>query len=61
MAVVRTGFSHRRKMMIKNLKGRWPEARLLAVLEELSLSPKIRAEEVTREQYVELARRLAAA
>lgn len=61
MAVVRTGFSHRRKMMIKNLKGRWPEARLLAVLEELSLSPKIRAEDVTREQYVELARRLAAA
>jgi 16S rRNA A1518/A1519 N6-dimethyltransferase RsmA/KsgA/DIM1 with predicted DNA glycosylase/AP lyase activity len=34
---------------------------LREVLDALSLSSKIRAEEVTREQFVELARRLATA
>jgi 16S rRNA A1518/A1519 N6-dimethyltransferase RsmA/KsgA/DIM1 with predicted DNA glycosylase/AP lyase activity len=48
-------------MMIKNLKSRWPEARLREAFEALSLSPKIRAEELAREQFIELTRRLATA
>jgi 16S rRNA (adenine1518-N6/adenine1519-N6)-dimethyltransferase len=57
--LIKTGFSQRRKMMLKLLKGRWPEARLLEAFEKLKLSPQIRAEQVSRATFIELARLLA--
>ena len=52
--LVKLGFSQRRKMMLKLLKTVWPEDKLLAVFERLDLSPQIRAEKVTLEQFAKL-------
>ena len=56
--VVKRGFSQRRKMMFKLLKQDWPEDRLVAGLAETGLSPQVRAEAVSLEQFVQLSRRL---
>ena len=56
--VVKRGFSQRRKMMLKLLKQDWPEPRLTAEFERLKLSPQIRAEEVSLEQFAQLAQAL---
>jgi len=56
--VVKRGFSQRRKMMLKLLKEDWPEAPLAAGFERLDLSPQVRAEEVSLEQFARLARAL---
>jgi 16S rRNA (adenine1518-N6/adenine1519-N6)-dimethyltransferase len=53
--LVKRGFSQRRKMMLKLLKSEWPEASLHGAFEELGLSPQIRAEKVSREEFVALA------
>ena len=59
-AVVKCSFSQRRKMMLKLLKEDWPEARLLGEFERLGLSTRARAEEVSLEQFAQLARGLSA-
>ena len=59
--VVKRAFSQRRKMMLKLLKQDWNPEKLGAACEQLGLSPQIRAEAVSLEQFVELSRRLAAA
>jgi 16S rRNA (adenine1518-N6/adenine1519-N6)-dimethyltransferase len=56
--LVKRSFSQRRKMMFKLLKADWPEQGLAQAFERLNLSPKIRAEEVSREQFTQLARSL---
>jgi len=56
--LVKRSFSQRRKMMFKLLKEDWPEQGLAHAFERLKLSPKIRAEEVSREQFTQLARSL---
>ena len=56
--LVKRSFSQRRKMMFKLLKEDWPEQGLAQAFERLKLSPKIRAEEVSREQFTQLARSL---
>ena len=58
--VVKTAFSQRRKMMLKLLKQHWPVERLEAAFRELDLSPQIRAEAVSLEQFVRLTQLLAA-
>ena len=57
-AVVKRAFSQRRKMMRKNLKGGWPEDQLDAAFAAADLDSKIRAEKVTLEQFVALAKKL---
>lgn len=57
-AVVKRAFSQRRKMMRKNLKGGWPEDQLDAAFAAVDLDSKIRAEKVTLEQFVALAKEL---
>ena len=52
--IVKQAFSQRRKMMAKLLRADWPEEKLAAAMNELGLSPQIRAEAVTLEQFVEL-------
>jgi len=56
--VVRRSFSQRRKMMFKLLKLDWPEPVLAAAFEQLDLSPQIRAEAVSVEQFTRLAQGL---
>jgi 16S rRNA (adenine1518-N6/adenine1519-N6)-dimethyltransferase len=56
--LVKLGFSQRRKMMLKLLKTQWPEDKLVQVFVRLGLSPQIRAEKVTLEQFVELVKDL---
>jgi 16S rRNA A1518/A1519 N6-dimethyltransferase RsmA/KsgA/DIM1 with predicted DNA glycosylase/AP lyase activity len=53
-AIVKRSFSQRRKMMFKLLKQDWPEPRLADEFRRLNLSPRIRAEEVSLEQFAEL-------
>jgi len=52
--LVKRAFSQRRKMMFKLLKQDWPEARLAEAFRQLALSPQIRAEAVSLEQFVRL-------
>ncbi len=52
--IVKRSFSQRRKMMLKLLKADWPEPRLAAEFARLTLSPQIRAEEVSLEQFARL-------
>ena len=57
-SIVKRSFSQRRKMMLKLLKEDWPEPRLSQAFERLKLSPQIRAEEVSPEQFAQLAQAL---
>jgi 16S rRNA (adenine1518-N6/adenine1519-N6)-dimethyltransferase len=57
-AIVKRAFSQRRKMMLKLLKMDWPETLLMKAFEEASLSPQVRAEAVSVEQFVALTRLL---
>lgn len=52
--LVKLGFSQRRKMMLKLLKQEWDAEKLAAAFEKLGLSPQIRAEKVSLEQFVDL-------
>jgi 16S rRNA (adenine1518-N6/adenine1519-N6)-dimethyltransferase len=56
--LAKRSFSQRRKMMLKLLKEDWPEQRLAQEFERLKLSPQIRAEEVSLDQFVRLAHNL---
>jgi 16S rRNA (adenine1518-N6/adenine1519-N6)-dimethyltransferase len=57
--LVKLAFSQRRKMMMKLLKTEWPVDKLNAAFADLNLSPQIRAEKVTLEQFAALTRQLA--
>jgi len=52
--IVKRSFSQRRKMMVKLLKEDWPAPILQKALEELGLSPQVRAEAVSLGQFVNL-------
>ena len=52
--IVRQAFSQRRKMMLKLLKEKWAIHEIEAALVASSLPPKIRAEEVSIEQFISL-------
>ncbi len=58
--VVKRSFSQRRKMMWKLLREDWPAGLLQDAFAALALSPQARAESVTLDQIVALARRLSA-
>jgi 16S rRNA (adenine1518-N6/adenine1519-N6)-dimethyltransferase len=57
-AIVKRGFSQRRKMMRKLLKEDWAEDRVLTAFEKVGLSPQVRAEEVSLEQFADLTQTL---
>jgi 16S rRNA (adenine1518-N6/adenine1519-N6)-dimethyltransferase len=50
--IVKRSFSQRRKMMLKLLKGEWPEKKLERWFEQMRLPVQTRAENVTLEQFV---------
>jgi len=56
--LVKLAFSQRRKMMLKLLKQDWPVDRLTSAFESAGLSPQIRAEKVSLEQFITLFRML---
>jgi 16S rRNA (adenine1518-N6/adenine1519-N6)-dimethyltransferase len=58
--LVKRAFSQRRKMMAKLLKQDWPAELLEPVLLAVGLSPQVRAEAVSLEQFVRLTEALAA-
>ncbi|MCI0536064.1 MAG: 16S rRNA (adenine(1518)-N(6)/adenine(1519)-N(6))-dimethyltransferase RsmA [Verrucomicrobiales bacterium] len=58
--LVKRGFSQRRKMMYKLLKSEWPARELDSAFAEVGLSPDIRAERVSLQQFVRLAKHLPA-
>lgn len=53
--IVKRSFSQRRKQMLKLLREDWPGPRLDEIFEQLQLSPHVRAETVSLEQFVRLA------
>ena len=57
--VIRRGFSQRRKKLLKLLKEDWAEAALTAAFAAAKVSADTRAEQVSLEQFIELARQLA--
>src|SRR5207249_1752329 len=52
--IVKQAFSQRRKMMFKLLRQSWPEQQLTAAFAEARLSPTVRAEAVSLQQFVQL-------
>ncbi len=56
--LVKLGFANRRKMLRNNLKGLLSTENLLAVLDQLTLSPTVRAEEISLAQWIELSNQL---
>ncbi|HAM73818.1 MAG TPA: ribosomal RNA small subunit methyltransferase A [Verrucomicrobiales bacterium] len=56
--LVRLGLSQRRKMMVKLLKQRWPEPLIHAACAAAKVPIDIRAEQVSLEQFVEMAQHL---
>jgi len=55
-SLVKRSFSQRRKMMAKLLKADWPTATVDSAFAALTLSPQVRAEDVSLEQFVTLTR-----
>ncbi|MEI6057874.1 MAG: hypothetical protein WCQ60_02780, partial [bacterium] len=49
--VVKTGFAHKRKVLIKNLENLIPRDVLTQKWQEIGLSQTVRAENVTLEQW----------
>lgn len=58
VAIVKCGFSQRRKMLAKLLKSNWPSDRVDRALAELRISPQARAETLDLGQFVQLTERL---
>jgi len=58
--LVKKSFSQRRKMMLKLLKQEWPKELLEAAFAELKISPQERAEKLSLETFVALAKMLPA-
>jgi 16S rRNA (adenine1518-N6/adenine1519-N6)-dimethyltransferase len=56
--LIKRAFSQRRKMMLKLLKQDWPAEKLDRAFAEVNLSPQIRAEKVSLEQFVQFTRLL---
>ena len=55
-AAVKAGFGQRRKMMFKLLAGLWPREAVASAFSTAGIEVTERAERVSREQFIELAR-----
>ncbi|MDQ5962354.1 MAG: rRNA (adenine1518-N6/adenine1519-N6)-dimethyltransferase [Patescibacteria group bacterium] len=56
--VVKTGFAHKRKMLLSNLKDSFPKNNLPHIFEELGISTKARAEDIPISLWLLLAKEL---
>lgn len=57
--LINLGFASKRKMLRNNLKGAIDRDRLIDILEQLDLDPKVRAEDVGVSDWIEICNRLA--
>jgi 16S rRNA (adenine1518-N6/adenine1519-N6)-dimethyltransferase len=55
-ALVHAAFLHRRKKVIGNLKKAFPEGKWEAIFQQMGIQDNARAEELAKEQFLELAR-----
>lgn len=55
---VKSGFAHKRKYLLSNLRESFPAVDLRTIFEGLTLSDKVRAEDVTLSQWLQLSLRL---
>lgn len=58
VTLVKLGFSRRRKMMMRLLKARWSEKAIRDAYTIVGLDERVRAEAVSRDQFLEFAKRL---
>ncbi len=56
--IVKAGFANRRKMLIKNLSAVTDKKKLLEIFKELGISEKVRAQELSVEQWRSLAHKV---
>jgi 16S rRNA (adenine1518-N6/adenine1519-N6)-dimethyltransferase len=57
-AVIKTGFAHKRKMLIANLKENFGENDLLAIFQGLKISEKVRSEDLRLDDWKGLIKKL---
>lgn len=57
--IVKAGFAHKRKFMISNLRDSFPSIDFVSHFKTLSLSEKVRAEDVTLPQWLQLSLNIA--
>lgn len=55
---VKAGFSHKRKLLLSNLKTAFPDTNLQQLFTEIAIDPKVRAEDVTLATWLQLSLRL---
>lgn len=53
--ILKTGFAHKRKLLIRNLEAIMPSDQLKSIWEQLSFDEKVRAEDMTVENWLQLA------
>jgi len=56
--LVRASFAYRRKKLMSNLKKAFPSAPVEGIFEQLGISPMARAEELSKEMFVRLAKKI---
>jgi 16S rRNA A1518/A1519 N6-dimethyltransferase RsmA/KsgA/DIM1 with predicted DNA glycosylase/AP lyase activity len=57
--VIHAGFAHKRKFALSNIQAVFPETDILSLFKEVSLSPKVRAEDVTLPLWIHISLNLA--
>ena len=56
--VIKTGFAHKRKMLIANLKERFGKNDLMSIFQDLKISEKVRSEDLKLDDWRELVKEL---
>lgn len=56
--IVKTGFAHKRKVLVSNLKDLYKKEKILEIFEKLKISEKTRAEELTLENWIAITKML---
>jgi 16S rRNA (adenine1518-N6/adenine1519-N6)-dimethyltransferase len=56
--IVKTGFAHKRKVLVSNLKDLYKKEKVLEIFEKLKISEKTRAEELTLENWIAITKML---
>lgn len=56
--LIKAGFAHKRKFTLSNIRTTFPSLDLASLFKELNLSEKVRAEDMTLLQWLELSRRV---
>ncbi|MEN9338461.1 MAG: dimethyladenosine transferase, rRNA (adenine1518-N6/adenine1519-N6)-dimethyltransferase [Candidatus Parcubacteria bacterium] len=55
LRLIKRAFSHKRKIMLSNLREEWKEANFEVILENTGINKKARAEDLTKEDFLKIA------